>query len=247
MTSPGPQLDWLRAFLPLGGMEGDSWRPIGGGFLLLERPVAWLVTARSVLDGLEGRHLVTWVASQKGAGLLDVTDSQRQLGIDWIHHPTGLSATLFPIHESFSIKAFTETQCTRLRDLQPLQPSASVGCPYGADINAPHLSPAVHDGVISFVDARSGFLYSTAPLLPRNAGAPLLLASPYGGAVTLAGILLGNTMLGETDPRVLPVRLSRAICVDAVLELIRGEAAADQRHRATEKREANAEPGKERL
>ena len=75
----------------------------------------------------------------------------------------------------------------------------------------------------------TGRIFSTAPLLPRNAGSPLVLASPYGGAVTLAGILIGNTILSEADPRMLPIRLSEAVCVDAAFELIRSPAANDQR------------------
>lgn len=231
--TPAP-LDWLRAFLPLGSMRDGRWQSHGACVLLLDRPVAWLVTATAALRSIGDEHATVWVPSRGGTGLLDVTASQQQLDIGWIHHPAGISATLFPINDRFTVKAFTDAQCTRLRDLQPLQPCASLGCLYGADaVATPHASPAAHDGVIALVEAQTGFLFATAPLLPRNVGAPLLLASPYGGPVTLAGIVLDNTLLGEPDPRILPVRLSRAICVDAVLELIRGEAAQDQRRRAT--------------
>ncbi|MGK0304088.1 MAG: hypothetical protein ACI89X_004995, partial [Planctomycetota bacterium] len=119
----GASSDWLNAFLPLGRTQGDSWTPLGGGVLILDRPMVWLVTASEVLASLENDDLTTWVPNQKGVGLLNITDSQRQSNISWVHHPAGLSATLFPLDPSFLIKAFTETQCTRVRELQPLQPT----------------------------------------------------------------------------------------------------------------------------
>ena len=41
-------------------------------------------------------------------------------------------------------------------------------------------------------------------------------------------------MLTENDPRVMPVRLSHAVCIDAALELIRGKEASAQRRRISE-------------
>jgi hypothetical protein len=96
--------------------------------------------------------------------------------------------------------------------------------------------------VISSADPQSGLIYSTAALLPHNVGAPLLLASPYGGNVTLAGILLANTLIAGTDPRAQPVRLGRAICVDAALELIRGDAANAQRRQVSAGTKAEDDP-----
>ena len=82
--------------------------------------------------------------------------------------------------------------------------------------------------------SKNGRYPSSTSKYQRNAGAPLLLASPYGGEVTLAGVLLDHTLIHESDPRALPVRLSRSICVDAALELIRGSDAQTQRARVTQ-------------
>ena len=235
----GQGSDWLQTFLPLGCLHDGEWEPRGGGVLLLDRPVIWLVTARAALEGLGDRPLHTWVPREQGGAFLDLTASQRQAGIDWIHHPTGLSATLFPTDDSFRIRAFTEAQCTRVRKLTPLQPVATIGCLYGPDIEQqPQPTKAVLDGIISSVNAQTGTIYSTAAMLPNNAGAPLLLASPYGGAVTLAGVLLGDAMAAAGDPRALPVRLGRAICVDAALELVRGKQAEAQRRGVSERAQA---------
>lgn len=233
--------DWLNAFLALGTVRNDAWDPRGGGVLILDRPIVWLVTAREIVEKLGEEELATWIPNEQGGGLLNLTQAQRQAGVGWVHHPVGLSATMLPLDPSFRIKAFAETQCTRVRELQPLQPAASLGRLYGPDIDPQETTtPAVLDGIISSANAKTGTIFTTAPMLPRNAGAPLLLASPYGGQVTLAGILLGNTMINEPDPRVLPVRLGRAICVDAALELIRGKDATEQRRRIAEAGKADA-------
>ncbi|MEZ6037395.1 MAG: hypothetical protein R3F29_07940 [Planctomycetota bacterium] len=245
MTStPGSTASsWLRAFLPLGTRQGERWAPAGGAVLLHDHPLVWLVTATEVLRSVGGADLTAWVPRAQGAGLLNLGETHRHAGITWIHHPIGLSASLFPLDESFQIKAFPENQCTRLRDLQPIHPAVTVGGLYSPDVpTGAHPSPAVCDGIVSSIDERTGCVYSTAPLLPRNLGAPLLLASPYGGgAVTLAGILLGNVTLSHADPRELPVRLSRSVCTDAAFELIRSPDADQQRERAAGRRAP--EPG----
>jgi len=226
--------EWLHTFMPLGCVHGDSWEPRGAGVLLIESPMVWLVTARQVIEELDGKDLVTWVRRKQGPSLLNISNSQRTAGTEWIHNDNGVSATLFPVDPSFNIKAFTSGQCTTLRSLQPLQPVASLGALSGMGINRPpHALPAVHEGVISTVDPSANQIHATAPMLPRNTGAPLMLASPYGGQASIAGILLGNTMLADEDPRVIPVRLSTATAMDSVLDLIRSTAATEQRKRVT--------------
>lgn len=227
-----PESDWQSAFLPIGVTVGNSWEPLGGGVLLLDSPLVWLVTAREVVANAGDQHITTWVPHQERPMLLDLTDSQHRSQVAWVHHPAGISASLFPLDPAFTVRAFAESQCTRVRNIQPLQPAASIGRMYGPDApQGPDAVPAVCDGSISSVDPQSGRIYSTAPLLPNNIGSPLLLASPYGGQVSLAGIQLRSVLLPENDPRMMPVRLSHALCVDAALELVRGEAAQEQRSR----------------
>ncbi|MCK5940782.1 MAG: hypothetical protein KAI24_02335 [Planctomycetes bacterium] len=224
--------DWLRTFLPLGTTIGESWEPLGAGVLMMDASMVWLVTAREVAEASVRQQLTTWVPRADDVVLLDLSDSQTRSGLNWIHHPAGLSASLFPLAKDFVIKAFAETQCTRVQGLQPLVPTASVGILYGPDVPAPRPpTPNVCEGIVSSADPHSGRILSTAPMLPRNAGAPLLLASPYGGQVTLAGIQLGNILVNENDPRMLPLRFSSSTCVDAALELIRGEDAQEQLRR----------------
>lgn len=227
------QSEWMQAFLPLGSVKGDAWESRAAGFLLVDQPTVWLITATEGLESFEGDDVVTFVRrKQQAPSLLNLSNTQRQANTEWLHHPCGISATLFPLDASFLIKAFSNTQCTKLRDLGPMQPAFSIGTIFGPGIQrAPHDLPAVHEGIISTVDRESGLIHATAPLLPRNIGAPLLLASPHSGLVTVAGILLGTTVVPEPDPRLLPVRFSNAITIEAAQELLRSEAAATQRQR----------------
>lgn len=231
MTQDNSATEWMQAFLPLGTVQDDTWELLAAGVLLVDAPTVWLVTATEPLKALHAQDLVTFVRRKEGPPtLLNLSNTQRNAGVDWLHHPCGVSATMFPVDASFAIKAFANAQCTKLRDLNPMQPAFSVGSLIGPGINrAPHDLPAVHEGVISTVDRDSGLVHATAPLLPRNAGAPLMLASPHGAMTSVAGIMLGTTVVQEADPRLIPLRLSNVITIEAALELIRSEAAAAQR------------------
>lgn len=226
--------EWMHAFMTLGSVQHDNWELRGAGVLLLDQPVVWLVTASEVIADFDGQDIVTWVKRKQDVSLLNISNSQRNSGVQWIHHPAGISATMFPVDASFAIKAFSRMQCTKIRDLQPMQPAVSLGSLMAAGFQrSPGDLPAVCDGMISTVDRNNHLIHATTPLLPRNAGAPLMLASPHGGPITIAAILLGNAVVPEVDPRVLPIRLSRAIAIDAALELIRSDAAIEQRQRLT--------------
>jgi hypothetical protein len=233
--SPASGIEWLHAFMSLGCVHNNNWELQGGGVLLLDQPVAWLITATKVIEDLDGQDLVTWVRRKDSVNLLNISETQRKTELDWLHHPCGISATMFPVDPSFIIRAFSHPQCTKARDLLPMMPVVSLGSLMGPDIQrAPHDLPAVQGGIISTIDANSGLVHTTAPLLPRNAGAPLLLAPSHGTQATLAGILLGNTIVPEPDPRMVPIRLAHAVTIEAAFELIRSEAATKQRQRITE-------------
>lgn len=226
--------DWLRAFLPLGSMRGDTWLPHGAGVLLVDRPFVWLCTAGAVLDQLAGERCCAFVPRQQGHGLLDLSTSHERLGLGWLRHPrVDLAACLMPIEPSFDIRAFAVAQCTRLADVQPLQPAATVGCAFGLDTgDAARMAPLVFDGIVAGVERGAARILTTAPLVPRNLGAPLLLASPYGGPVQLAGIVTGERLLTEPEPRALPLRLAVALSVDRLFELIHGPEGKALRERA---------------
>lgn len=233
--SPSPIADLLRSFLPIGTLRKGAWAPTGAGVLVLDTPVVWLVTATAAIDALGDEPVHTWVPQQRGAAVFDLAAAQQRFGLRWIRHATQeIAATLLPLDPSFAIKAFGLQQSAWLRDVAALQPTVSLGCPYSQEMANPgHPAPAVFTGVVARVEPEAHRIYTTAPLLPRNAGAPLLLASPYGGPITLAGILTGTIQLGGTDPRDLPIRLAAAVPFDTVLELIQSPAANACREAAT--------------
>lgn len=226
--------DWARAFIALGSLREDAWVPQGAGVLLVEPPVVWLVTLRSVVEVMSKSSCHAWVARQNGAGLLDLGRAQEALGLGWIVHAgQDLAATLFPMEPSFEVKAFSASQCTLCDDLLAMQPAFSVGCMYGHDVANPGFPvPAVYDGVVSCGQTGCAKVYTTAMMFPHNAGGPFLLASQYGSQVSLAGLMAGNVVLADADPRALPVRVGSVIAIDVAWELLRSDAATAMRQRA---------------
>lgn len=233
MNQPAPT-EWLRSFVPLGWARGDAWTPLGGGVLVLDLPFVWLVTAAAVVQKAGERPLLAWLPGRPRPQLLDLTQSLQTLGIGWIQHAQeDLAATLLPLDPKFDVRAFGPSQCTRIAEVPFLQPVVTLGALYSPEIpSAGQPALAMLDGLVARADEASRRLYTTATLLPRNQGAPLLLASAHGGPATLAGILTGNVTLPEADPRELPTRLGCAIAIDAALELLTGAAANQLRQRA---------------
>ncbi len=223
--------EWRQAFVPLGVTRGEVWAPLGAGVLLVDSPVVWLVTARSVLEGAGASPVVAWVAATTETGdghaLIDLSTG-RAADLAWLRHPErDLAACVFPIGSTWRIKAFNEARTLQETDLQPLLPACVVGNPYG--IGAPGQRPTALalDGTLAGVDVSARTIITTAPLLPRNAGAPLLVPLPpqAGGGVSLAGIATHSVAVSEGVQSTLsPVRLTIAAPIALAFELIRSPA-----------------------
>ncbi|HBP17601.1 MAG TPA: hypothetical protein DEA08_07400 [Planctomycetes bacterium] len=231
-TQPHPD-EWLGSFVPLGKVEGESWTPIGAGVLFVEAPIVWLLTARSALEAAGDAPISAWVRDDKKGTLLDLTQGRRGTPLDWIvSKDDDVAVCLFPTDPSWKVKAFNESQCFPAHDLQALLPTATLCAPYGLAPLSGWTMPLVQTGTMASVDRETGQLVTTAPLLPRNAGAPLLITLPTqsGGGVQLAGILSHTVAVPEphrsTAP---PVRLAIGQPVLAALALIRGEQGKEQR------------------
>ena len=228
-----PISEWLSAFIPLGTYGEQAWTPVGAGVLIVDLPVVWLVTAKSIVHGAGATPLAAFLKAGEGSAILDLSESHTASGLSWLEHASlDLAATLFPINPAWEVKAFSQQQCAPAEELRPLLPVCSLGCPYGT-IASPRPAPILLAGALAQVAAPH--LHATAPLLPLNQGAPLILASGVGGAIQLAGILTRTLIVPEPDPRVPPVRLSEAVAMEAVWDLVRGEAALAQRKRAVER------------
>lgn len=225
--------EWVKAFVALGSVSNESWVPQGAGVLVMDPPLIWLVTLRSVVESFDGRSCHAWVARKTDSCLIDLSQAQMNFELAWISHSRfDVAATLFPADPTFDIRAFSSKQCVHAADLPIMQQVFSVGCMYNSDIANPgYPVAAAFDGIVSLVDAANRSVYTTALMFPRNLGGPLLAAPQYGGAFSLAGIMTATVMLGEQDPRALPVRMSRALAMEAVWDLLRSEAAMAQRNR----------------
>lgn len=236
MTSAGgtpnaevPVSEWLNAFVPLGSYGDESWSPAGAGVLIVDLPVVWLVTSKSLVQQAAEQQapLAAFLSREEGGAILDLGESQAASGLGWIEHEDlDLAATLFPVNPAWKIKAFAQQQCAPAAELHALLPVCSLVCPYGlAPTERPQ--PFVLTGTISHVSGP--LLYTSAPLLAQNRGAPLVLGSGLGGKIQLAGILTQSLLVPEPDPRVPPVRLSVAVGMEEVWSLVRGPAAVAQR------------------
>ena len=228
--------DWLNAFVPLGALDGQQWTSCGAGVLLLDNPLVWLFTTKTVVAATGSLPLAAWVPDDQDGTIVDLT-TDRSPETGWLAHPTAdLIACLFPVDPKWRVKAFVEARCFPTEDLQPLLPVASMGCAYGLTPLTSRPRPLVLSGnVASCVD---GVVITTAPLLPRNSGAPLLVPLPpqAGGGVALAGISTATLSVPESvQSTAPPVRLTSAVPISAALGLIRSNQGKAQRKAALAK------------
>lgn len=236
-----PPEEWLSAFVPLGLTRDEAWSPAGAGTLLIDPPVLWLLTAKSLVESAGEERIAGLVRREDGATLVDLTTGRRGSELDWLPHPEhDLAAIVFPVDASWKLKAFAEQRCFPSRDLQPLQPAATVGCPYGLGADTEPF-PVVLSGAIAAVEPNRVQVLATAPLLPRNAGAPLLIPLPSqaGGGVALAGITTATLCVPEShQSNAPPVRITKAVAVSQALALIRSDGGKAMREAAVGKGQA---------
>lgn len=223
-----PIREWLSAFVPLGTYSEQAWEPAGAGVLIVDLPVIWLVTAKSLIKSAGDAALAAFLPYGPGGTILDFRESHAESGLSWIEHPElDLCASLFPLSPAWDLKAFPQEHCAPSPDLSPLSAVCSIGCAYGL-IPTERPEPFLFGG--SLVGLQSPHVYSSAPLLALNVGAPLIqVSSLTGGSPRLAGILTRTMATPCSDPRVSPVALSEAVGMEAVWELVRGEQALAQR------------------
>lgn len=237
---PAPKVlrpeDWLGAVVPLGLAREGAWRPIGAGALFIDPPVVWLLSVGSLLDAVPAdRNLAAFVSEEQGGTVLDLTTGRRGTPIDWIRHASlDLAACLFPINPAWSIKAFPEARCVESEQLFPGLAVQAVCSAYGSELGA-RPAPLLLGGTLARKEPAG--LVTTLPLLPQNAGTPLLvpISAQEGGGVALAGILLRRIAL--PDPG---LALSVAAPITEALGLIRSEAGRAQRRIAVEHSRAGA-------
>lgn len=233
---------WRLACVPLGAVRAEgAWAPLGAGVLFVDAPVLWLLTTRSVVEGAQGAPVGAWVPTTDGAhAVVDLSTGRRGTPLDWVLHPErDLAATVFPIGARLVLKAFSEAQTLPDELLAPLLPVAVAAFAHGLGPAGQRPAPLAFAGALAGApgegDPAGRVLLATAPLPPRNAGAPLLAQLPpqAGGGVALAGIATHATALPEPPTSLLPpVRLTVALPVAAALSLVRGEAGKAARQAA---------------
>jgi hypothetical protein len=235
----------LPAILALGRTRDGSFVPAGTGVLFLDSPLVWLLTAASVATAADAAPLGAWISADGEGTVLDLTTGRRGTPLDWLVDTThDLAACLFPIDPRWPIKAFPEARCASPEVLAAGLPVLSVGYPWGVAELGRAPTRVVLPGLLAQVDAGAGRLLTTAPLLPLNAGAPLVVAMPAeaGGGMGLVGLLTRSLAVPEPAPGVAPVRLTLGSPVTAALALVRSDAGRAQRRLAIDASRAASAP-----
>ncbi len=226
-TVTPPEL--LKACVPLGQRTETAWTPLGAGVLLFEHPFVWVATARSVLAQAGDRPVFAWVSDDQGGTVVDLSAGLTEAGLAWVEHPSlDLAISLFPFDPAWGLLVFVDVHCLPAEKLGPLVGVSSIACPYGTGALSEKPMPMALGGVISRTDADGQRLFSSAPLFPQNAGAPLVVGPDSKGIVYLAGSLTHTILVPEVLP-VPPIRISVATTTDAIWELIHSDAAQEQR------------------
>lgn len=222
--------EWLKAFVPLGVLDGaQTLTMVGAGSLLAEPPVIWLVTAAHVIQQAAGRPIAAVVSTaEQQPFLVDLTQEYRRHGLTW--HPdveNDVAVGLMPQNESWAIRAIPREFCFPFGDMVPSLPCYSMGCPYGVLNGA---IPLVMDGIIAGVDSKRRRVFTSAPTFPGNSGGPLLIARlPYNraGGLTvgsqvlhLAGVMVEVFLVPDPQGLRSPLHLGLAVSIDVVHDLL---------------------------
>lgn len=220
-----------RTYLPLGTLADTAWSPIGAGVLLVDLPVAWLVTAASLLEQAGERSLAARVPGPDGQDtIVDIARAHQEADLGWLRHEQlNLAVSLFPLQPQQRLKAFGEQQVAPADVLEPPVQTCALGCPPG------QLVPIALTGNLCDIQETTGTLLTSSPLLGNSVGGPLLVTGGLSGQALWAGIMSRSVILPEQDPRIPPVRLAEAVPAHAALALIRSEAGRAQRARALSK------------
>ncbi|MFT4512411.1 MAG: hypothetical protein ACI91B_001105 [Planctomycetota bacterium] len=230
----------VRTTVCLGQRDGDSWQPVGCGFLLVDQTTMWLVTCGSVLDRAKNTGLSAWV-SRKGNGvLLDVQHVLEGAGLEWLRAEQGnLAACVVPMHPDWDIKALPSAAALPAGQLPALLPVHGVAFPYGIDGFEPRNTlPIVLSGEIAGSDTERSRVYCDLPMLPLNEGAPLLAFAGEGAKrkLVLVGVMTGTLPISsQVPPHLVPAALaslSMATPIHVAIDLICSPAGEAQRNKA---------------
>lgn len=237
--------EWLCAFVPLGILHDDQkWVAIGAGFLYLEPPVVWLVTASHVIRDAGQRPLTALVSDNNGRLIVvNLTEVHQNSGLHWHTDDThDVAIGLMPQDASWQIKAITKEFCLPFSEILPSMTCYTVGCPYGVrSIDPTKATPLVLDGVVAGVNSVTKEIYTSAPTFPGNSGGPLLIfvspINPAGGMVVgrttlfVAGIMKQTALVPDPAQALLPLHLGIGVSIDPVLQLLDSPSVRAERER----------------
>lgn len=234
-----PFEDLVRTTLCLGVQAEGEWAPLGCGFVAADERILWLVTSSRVLERAEGQPLTVWVARHQGGALLGLGAVLQQAGLEWLRAEHGdVAACAFPAQADWDVKAIPLLKSVAGGLPTPLMNVHALAFPYGVDGFDPRQDlPILLPGGVAGVDEARARIYHTAPSLPLNEGAPLMLATGVGAQrqLLLVGVANGPVRPAAPVPaKEIPptvAALSVATPIKALVELLGSEAARDQADR----------------
>lgn len=226
----------LPAVLPVGRTRDGGFQPLGAGVLFIDSPLVWLLTARSLVEAAGDAPLGAYISPEREGTVVDLTTGRRGTPLDWLRDPEhDVAACLFPIDPSWPIKAFPEARCVDASLLGPATTVASVSLPWGLPGSSGPPPRVVLPGTLTHFGPHR--LLTTAPLLPLNVGAPLVLCATEdaGGGLGLVGLLTRTLVVPEPPGSPAPpVRMAEAVPIEAAVALVRSDAGKAQRRLAIE-------------
>lgn len=248
--------EWLQAFLPIGTLKGNRWTAIGAGFLFLDEPIVWLVTAKHVIR-TAGESAVGVLIGRRNGGveLVNVTDFHQAHDLWWHEHEgADVAIGLMPQNPDWSMKAVGRDLCLPIDEALPSLVCYTVGCPYGLrGLDPTRATPLVLDGIIAGTNSTRREIYATTPTFPGNSGGPLLVLktpfNPSGGLVVgqqimhVGGVMIQTSLLPDPeDSGIPPLHLGVALSMEVVLELLDGQAVQAARRGIMEKMSKGGAP-----
>jgi hypothetical protein len=235
--------EWLSAFVPVGVLQnGKNWIAAGAGILFTHHSVLWVVTAGHLVDAVGEDNLSLLFTQEEGKpAVVELSQPQKASGLGWLRNQDAdLAIGMVPVlPEQLRFKALCEANCLSLDEVMPTMQCYTIGCPYSLHgMNPDAITPLALDGIIAGKTPDKRLVYTSAPTFPGNSGGPLIaVRSPFhptgrvvAGRPTIfwVGIMLQSVLFPDPNRSQPPLSLGVATSTDAVLELLRSEAAAEQ-------------------
>ena len=171
--------EWTKAVVPIAVRNENSFSPIGTGFVINNRNLNCLFTAKHVAFQGNGRRRegLFVLANRIGGGGNFVTlDELGSLGVEWKTHPhQDLAATMLPADPTFDMKRFPSGLFEDFQNITEGDDVFFLGFPLSLGVTtSARVRPIVRTGTVALKNEDQTFLID-ANVFPGNSGSPVFL------------------------------------------------------------------------